>query len=102
MGEGVNLFILSTLVLIYGFGWITDQNFIVVTLGNFFPSSLQSSVEGIRWELHMCGSFTASLTSAYIYKYFEYAGFVSVPLLLCLLFVLIVRRRFLTDHYVKI
>ena len=101
MGDAVNIFLLCALLFIYAFCWITDQNFIVVTLGSFFPSSLQSSVEGIRWQLHMCGSFTASLTSAYIYKYFDYVSCVSVPLLLCLLFVLIVRRKFLTNPYVK-
>ena len=100
MGDAVNISLLCALVLLHAFCWITDQNFIVVTLGNIFSSSLQSSVEGIRCQLHKCGSFTASLASAYIYRYFDYVGCVSVHILLCLLFVLIVRRKFLKNSYV--
>ena len=52
--EAVNVISVCTFVFLYGFCWITDQTFIVVTLGKFVPSTVQSSAEGIRLLLHLC------------------------------------------------
>ena len=97
LAEWVNILLLSAFLFIYGFCWITDQTFIVVTLGKMFPSEVQSSIEGIRNHLHLCGSFTASLASAYIFRYFDIVGKVSLPFLLGLICVLILRRSFLSN-----
>ena len=97
----VNIVLLSTIVLGYALCWVTSITFIVVTLGKLFPSSAQSSIEGIRIMTHNVGSFTASLASAYIYKKFQYVFFVSAPITLILLGVLLARRRVLSDPQVR-
>ena len=96
-----NIILLSTLVLTYSLAFITDSTYIVVTLGKLVPSSVQSSSEGLRMVLHKVGSFFAALASAYIYNYFRYVFFVSVPLGVVLLVVMIVRRDVYRNPNVK-
>ena len=97
LGGAMNIILLCLLVFIHAFCWITDQTFIVVTLGKFVPSSVQSSTEGVRMILHLCGSFTATLTCAYIYKYFDYVMIGSAPLALFFFAVMVIRRKTLSN-----
>ena len=91
----LNIVLLSTLVVAYGFCWVTDQTFIIVTLGKMVPSSVQSSVEGIRLMIHLFGSLLASFFSAYMYKEFTYVMLLSIPIVITLLTVIVLRKNVL-------
>ena len=89
-------------MFIYGFCFITDQTFGVVTLGRLFPSSVQSSIEGVRKVLGLSDSFVASLASAYIFENFKYVGLASFAFLLGLFMMLIIRRKLLQNPYIRL
>ena len=97
LSEPVNVLLVITMVLTYALHWITDMTFMIVTLGKLFPSSVQSSIEGIRMLVRLVGSFCASLASVYVYKYFYYLFFVSAPVNLLFLGMMFLRRHVLSD-----
>ena len=92
LSNPLNIVLLSILVSTYALSYITDSTYIILTLGNLFPSSVQSSSEGLRMCLHKAGSLVASLLSIYIYNNFFYVFFGSVLLGVLFLVVMFVRR----------
>ena len=93
----VNWILLTVYLACYSFCWISDNTFIVFTLGKLFDSSNQSLVEGIRMMVHLSGSISASFTSAYIYDYFTYLFPVFVVANVLLLVGMVIRRKTLIN-----
>ena len=93
LNDVVNWILIIVLLISYALCWISDNIFIIFTLGKLFDSSNQSFVEGIRNVVHTIGAIVASLTSAYVYEYFMYLFPVYAVANVLLLVGMIVRRK---------
>ena len=93
LSDVINWILIIVLLISYTFCWISDNIFIIFTIGKLFDSSNQSFVEGIRMAVHLTATLIASLTSAYVYEYFMYLFPVYAVANVLLLVGMIVRRK---------
>ena len=100
LNDVVNWILIAVFLACYSFCWISDNTFIIFTLGKLFDNSNQTFVEGIRMAVHMTAGLIASLTSAYVYEYFNYLFPVYVVANILLLIGMVIRRKTLCNPQV--
>ena len=93
----VNYILLAANLLLCSILYVSDNTFVIVTLGNLFDSSNQSLVESIRMMAFFAGVFVGSLLSGYLYA--TLTNLIPLYIILALFFLtcLIVRKDTLSN-----